>query len=120
VCSTNIFWQHNEDQGGWWIHQHHPQDGHDAQMDLEMAIATLTTPVAEPQYKTAVIVIEMDPARLPEAVQSVQRFLLGADHFPPLRGEKLFGPTLHVAVEDVAEAVLAHFETAPMLEGKDL
>jgi len=116
TCSGNIFWQ-DCPTGGWWIHQQHPEDGHDALPNLDVPLETLTsamsTLVPEPEYGKAVLVLEVDPERLPDALQSIQRFLLGADD------GKLFGPTMHVAVEDVAEAVLKHFERAPTIDESD-
>jgi len=106
----------------------------------------------------AVIVIELDPDHLPEAIGDLQRFLSahrlnesrrddindpcticshartrhdGRDEScadctaevhhrqhrfaAPATPEEqmLYGPTLHVAIEDVAEAVLKHFEAHP-------
>ena len=47
-CAGHIYWQ-DCPTGGWWIHHQHPEDGHDALPDLETLLATLTTPVAEPE-----------------------------------------------------------------------
>jgi len=57
----------------------------------------------------AVIVIELDPEHLPEAIGDLQRFL-SAHRLNAPEDQMLYGPTLHLAIEDVAEAVLKHFE----------
>jgi len=109
----------------------------------------------------AVIVIELDPDHLPEAIGDLQRFLSahrlnesrrddindpcticshartrhdGRDEScadctaevhhrqhrfaaPAVPEEQeLYGPTMHVAIEDVAEAVLKHFDSAPLID----
>jgi len=96
VCSTNIFYQPDEDHGGWWIHQHHPEDGHDA------------TSVMRVRGKAVIVLeIETGPDRIHDAVSEVARFAR------ELADQTLFGPTMHVAIEDKAEEVLKVFEKAP-------
>jgi hypothetical protein len=60
----------------------------------------------------AVIVIEVDPDRIADAVEGFQRFVLGSDVSEP----RLFARTLHVAIEDKAEEVLTVFEKAPLID----
>ena len=65
----------------------------------------------------AVIVIELDPDHLPEAIGDLQRFL-SAHRLNAPEDQMLYGPTLHIAIEDVAEAVLKHFEQrTPQTDG---
>ena len=63
----------------------------------------------------AVIVIETDPEHLHEAIEALQRFLSAVRLNAP-EDQELYGPTMHVAIEDVAQAVLKHFESAPLVE----
>jgi hypothetical protein len=98
VCSTDIFWQ-DAPTGGWWIHREHPDDDHDAKIG----------------YGKAVLVVEVDPARIADAVGDFQRFAFGE-----LQDRTLFGPTLHVAVEEKAEAVLEVFKESPVIDDSEL
>ena len=66
----------------------------------------------------AVIVIELDPEHLPEAIGDLQGFL-SAHRLNAPEDQMLYGPTLHLAIEDVAEAVLKHFDGSPVLENDD-
>ena len=61
-----------------------------------------------PDEPKAVIVVEVDPAHLPEAISGLQRFL-SAHRLNAPEDQMLYGPTLHVAIKDVAEAVLKSF-----------
>ena len=65
--------------------------------------------------KPAVIVIETDPEHLHEAIEALQRFL-SATRLNAPEDQELYGPTMHVAIKDVAEAVLKHFESAPLVK----
>lgn len=60
-----------------------------------------------PDKPAAVIVIEVDPDRVADAVQEIVQLARLSDW-------TLFGPILHVAIEDVAQAVLKHFERAEL------
>jgi len=66
--------------------------------------------------KPAVVVVEVDPEHLHDAIEALQRFL-SASRNADLAGQEVYGPTMHVAIEDVAEAVLKHFESAPVIDG---
>ena len=72
--------------------------------------------------KPAVIVIEVDPEHehLLDAIEGLQRFL-SAHRLNASEDQMLYGPTLHVAIEDVAEAVLKHFDGSPVIneEGEE-
>ena len=61
--------------------------------------------------KPAVIVIEINPEHehLLDAIEGLQRFL-SAHRLNAPEDQMLYGPTLHVAIEDSAEAVLKVFE----------
>jgi hypothetical protein len=61
----------------------------------------------------AVLVLEIDPDRIDEAVSGIQRFILGSDTSEP----RVFTRTMHVAIEDKAEEVLKIFEKAPVIDG---
>lgn len=69
----------------------------------------------------AILVLEIDPDRIDEAVSGIQRYILGSD--VPLLGAdmpdrgRLFTRTMHVAIEDKAEEVLKIFEKAPVIDG---
>lgn len=108
VCSTDIFWQ-DAPTGGWWIHREHPDDGHDALPDLDVPVATLVA-----GYSKAVIVIEVDPARMADAVIDFQEYV------GELQDRTLFGPILHVAVEEKAQEVLEVFKESPVIDDSDL
>lgn len=69
-----------------------------------------------PDKKKAVLVLEIDPERISDAVEGIQRFVLGSDTSEP----RLFTRTLHVAVEDKAEEVLKVFEKAPLISESEL
>jgi len=68
-----------------------------------------------PDNAKAVIVIETDSEHLHEAIEALQRFL-SATRLNAPEDQELYGPTMHVAIEDVAQAVLKHFERAPAIE----
>jgi len=68
--------------------------------------------------KPAVIVIEIDPEHVYEAIEGLQRFL-SAHRLNASEDQMLYGPTLHVAIEDVAEAVLKHFDGSPLIDEDD-
>lgn len=59
----------------------------------------------------AVIVIEVDPERIADAVEGIQGFILSSDTLEP----KVFVRTMHVAIEDKAEEVLTVFEKVPVV-----
>jgi len=68
-----------------------------------------------PDKPKAVIVIETDPEHLHEAIEGLQRFL-SASRLNAPEDREVYGPTMHVAIEDVAQAVLKHFVSAPTIE----
>jgi len=68
-----------------------------------------------PVKSKAVIVIEVDPEYLPDAIGGIQGFL-SAHRLNEPEDRACYGPTLHVAIEDVAQAVLKHFDSAPLIE----
>lgn len=35
TCKTPVFWQ-DCPTGGWWIHEKHPEDHHDAETDYDL------------------------------------------------------------------------------------
>jgi hypothetical protein len=72
-----------------------------------------------PDKPKAVIVIEVDPEHLHEAIEALQGFLSAVRLNAP-EDQELYGPTMHVAIEDVAQAVLKHFDSAPLIEDEDL
>lgn len=65
-----------------------------------------------PEDKKAVLVLEIDPDRMDEAVGGIQRFILSSD----VSDRRIFGRTMHVAIEDKAEKVLTVFENAPFID----
>jgi hypothetical protein len=60
-----------------------------------------------------VIVIEFDQDHLHEAIENMQRFLSAFKRYAP---EPVFSSIVHIAIEEVAEAVLKHFEHSPLVE----
>jgi hypothetical protein len=67
----------------------------------------------------AVIVIEIDPDHTPEAIGDLLRFL-STHRLNAPEDQMLYGPTVHVAIEDVAEAVLKHFDSSPLMDESEL
>jgi hypothetical protein len=65
--------------------------------------------------KPGVVVIEIDPEHLHDAIEGLQRFL-SASRLNMPEDQEVYGPTMHVAIEDVAQAVLKHFVSAPTIE----
>jgi hypothetical protein len=86
--------------------------------DELVELLPVATSVAPPEYGKAVIVIEADLEHLHEAIEGLQRFLSAARLDAP-EDQEVYGPTMHVAIEDVAQAVLKHFERAELISDLD-
>jgi hypothetical protein len=50
VCDDGIWWQECP-TGGWWIHDVHPADGHDAQPEVAVLAAVICCPACQTELE---------------------------------------------------------------------